>query len=133
MGATSRSSFTVSAAASSAFKARRCSAWMPVSVLAEARLVPGPIIDAEPDKPAEQEVELQPLHEQPFRAKAVKGLQEQRPHKPLGRDRRSAGAGGVERVELRAEAAERRIDDRPDRSQRVVGPYPRLQVDIREQ
>ena len=30
----------------------------PVAVLAEARLVPGHIIDAEPDQPAEQHVEL---------------------------------------------------------------------------
>ena len=85
----------------------------PVAVFAEARLVPGHIIDAESDKPAEQEVEFQPLHELPFRAKTVKGLQEQcRISRSGGIDGRPAPAAYSEsNSALRLSSAE--LDDRP--------------------
>ena len=104
----------------------------PVAVLGEGGLVPGRVVDPEPDEPAEQQVEVQPLHELALRAHAVEGLQQQRPQQPLRRDRRPADAG-IERGELRAQPLERRVDDLPDRPQRMIRPNPRLKIDIREQ
>ena len=100
-----------------------------VPVLAERGLVPCGIIDAETDEPAEQEVVLQPLHDLPFRADAVEGLQQQRSQKPLRRNRWPASAG-IERVELAAQPLQGRIDDLADRPQRMISPHPRFEVDV---
>ena len=50
-------------------------------------MIPDRIIHAKADKPAEQEVELQPLHQLALRADAVKGLQQHRPKQLLRRNR----------------------------------------------
>ena len=59
----------------------------PVAVLGEGGRVPDRIVDAEPDKPAEQEIVIQPLHQQALGADRVERLQEHRPQQPLRRDR----------------------------------------------
>jgi hypothetical protein len=46
----------------------------PVAVLAEYRPVPGRLVDAETDEPAEEEVVLQPLDDLALRADAMEGL-----------------------------------------------------------
>ena len=58
----------------------------PVAILRERRVVPDRIVDAEPGEPAEQEVELQPLHQLALRADAVERLQQQRPQQLFGRN-----------------------------------------------
>jgi hypothetical protein len=47
-----------------------------VAVLREHRVIPHRIIDPQPNEPAEQQVELQPLHQLTFRADRIKGLQQ---------------------------------------------------------
>ena len=84
----------------------------PVAVLGEGRVVPDRIVDAEPDEPAEQEVEVEPLHQLPLRADRVEGLQQQRPQQLLGRDRGPAERR-VELGEDRRQLDQRRVDDRP--------------------
>ena len=42
---------------------RRVHGQKPLAVLREGRGIPDPIIDAEPDEPPEQQVEIQPLHQ----------------------------------------------------------------------
>jgi hypothetical protein len=46
----------------------------PVTVLGERRMVPNRIIHAETDKPPEQQVELQPLHQLALGADAIERL-----------------------------------------------------------
>jgi hypothetical protein len=53
-------------------------------------VVPDRIVDAEPHEPAEQEVEVEPLHQLTFQADRVEGLQQQRAQQLLGRDRWAA-------------------------------------------
>lgn len=64
-----------------------------VSVLGEDGDVPDPVIHGEVDKPAEQEVVIQLLHELPLAPHAVEGLQQERSEELLRRDRGAAGAG----------------------------------------
>src|SRR6266850_829523 len=59
----------------------------PVTVLGEGRMVPDRIINAKPDKPAEQKVKLQSLHQLAFRADAIERLQQHRPKQLLRRNR----------------------------------------------
>ena len=42
-------------------------------------MIPHRLVDADPDKPAEQQVELQPLHQLPLRAHRIERLQQHRP------------------------------------------------------
>jgi hypothetical protein len=53
-------------------------------------VVPDRIIDAEPDEPAEQQIEVEPLHQLPLRADRIERLQQQRTEQFLRRDRRPA-------------------------------------------
>ena len=71
----------------------------PVAVLGEGGGVPDRIVHAEPDEPAEQQVEVDPLDQLAFGPDRVEGLQQQRPQQPLGRDR-IPPRRRVERVEL---------------------------------
>src|SRR4051812_18958460 len=53
-------------------------------------------------RPTEQEVVVQPLHNLTLGADAVEGLQQQRPQQTLRRDRGPADTGRVDRLEIRA-------------------------------
>ena len=75
----------------------------PVAVLGEGRGVPHRVLDAEPDKPAEQQVVVDPLDQLPLRADRIEGLQQQGPQQPLRRDRLPAERR-IQRVELAATA-----------------------------
>lgn len=57
-----------------------------VTVLGEHRQVPNRIFHAQPDEPMEHQVEGDLLSKLAFRAKRVRGLQQQRLEHPLGRD-----------------------------------------------
>ena len=60
-----------------------------IPVLRERRMIPDLIVDPEPDEPAEQEVEAQPLHQLALRADRIERLQQERPQQLFGRDRRA--------------------------------------------
>ncbi len=63
-------------------------------------------VHPEPDEPAKQQIELQPLHDLPLRADAIEGLQEQRPQEPLRWDQRPTEPG-IQRRKIGAEPIER--------------------------
>src|SRR5690606_23199125 len=73
-----------------------------------------------------------PLHQEPLRADRVERLKEHRPQQLLRRDRRPPDRR-IERRELTLERAESLIHDRPDRTQWMIAPNPRLQIHIAEQ
>ena len=79
-----------------------------IPALREGRMIPDLIFDAEPDEPAEQQVEVQPLHQLALRADRVERLQQERPQQLFGRDRRSSHAG-IKVVEARRERRQRRL------------------------
>ncbi|MEZ0105318.1 hypothetical protein ABIF25_008900 [Bradyrhizobium elkanii] len=61
-------------------------------------MVPNRIVHPKPNEPAEQQIELYPFHQMPFRANPIERLEEHRPKQLLRCDR---GA-----TELRIELAE---------------------------
>jgi hypothetical protein len=72
----------------------------PVAVLGEGRGVPHRVVDAEADEPAEQQVELNPFDQLPFRADRVERLQQKGAQQTFRRDRFPAERR-IQRVELR--------------------------------
>jgi hypothetical protein len=103
-----------------------------IAVLGKRRVIPHCIVNAYADKPAEQEVELQPLHQLPLRPDRVERLQQHRPQKLLRRDRWSTHAG-IERRELARERRQRLVHNAADDPQRMVLANPRFQIDVAEQ
>src|ERR1700720_4640721 len=71
--------------------ARNCAAISPSSsrsrFLVKGCRIPHRVLDAEPDKPAEQQIMVDPLDQQLFRADRIECLQQQGAHQPLRRDR----------------------------------------------
>ncbi len=57
----------------------------PIPFFGEGRMAPQYVAYSEADEPAEQKLEVQPLHQLPFRADAVKHLQQHRPQQLLRR------------------------------------------------
>jgi hypothetical protein len=68
-------------------------AQQPLAILREHGHVPDGIVHAQPDEPAEEEVILELLHEQPLAPHGVEDLQQQRPQQLLRGDRRPARRG----------------------------------------
>jgi len=95
-------------------------------------VIPGRIIDPEPDKPAEEQVVLEPLHQLAFGADGIEGLQEHGPEQLLGRDGGPADAG-VKRRKLLLQSREGLVHKGSDGPQRVIGPHPLLQIHVAEQ
>src|SRR5512132_188437 len=104
----------------------------PVAVLGEHGHVPHLLIDAETDKPAEQQVIVQLLHQLSLRAHGIERLQQQPPQQLLRRDRRPADRR-IDRLEIFVQPRQRRVHDRSDRPQRMAARHTCLQVDITEQ
>jgi hypothetical protein len=104
----------------------------PVTVLGEHRMVPRRVIDADTHEPAEQKIVFQPLHEQPLRADRVERLQQHRPQQLLRWDRRSPDRR-IERGKLSPQPGQSLVHDQPNGTQRMIAPYPRLQIHIAEQ
>ena len=71
----------------------------PVAILAKRAGIPDRRIHRQADKPAEQQVVIQLLHQLPFRADRVERLQQQRPQQLFGRDARAANTR-IKLVEL---------------------------------
>lgn len=88
-------------------------------------MVPCRVIDAEAQELAAQHVELQALHQLPFRADRVERLQQHRPREHLPRDRRPPHPR-VERREIAQQHRQRRVRHFPDRPHRMVLPRPLL-------
>jgi hypothetical protein len=103
----------------------------PVAVLGERRGIPHRVLNAEPDKPAEQQIMVDPLDQLPLRPDRIKRLQQQRAHQPLRRDRLAAERR-VELLELARQRFQRRIGDRTNHPQRVIRPDPLLKVYVAE-
>jgi hypothetical protein len=101
-----------------------------IAILRERRVIPRRIVNA--NKPAKQEVELQPLHQLPLGADRIERLQQNRPQKLLGRDRRTAQPR-IQRRQLARKRRQRLIHDSADRPQRVILADPRFQIDRAEQ
>ena len=103
-----------------------------VAVLREHRVIPRRIIDPKPDEPAEQQVELQPLHQLTFRADRIEGLQ-QRGAQQLFRWNRRSAQRRIERCKITAQLRQRVIGNLADRPQRMVLRHPHLQIDVGKQ
>ena len=95
-------------------------------------MIPHRIIHAETDKPAEQQIELQPLHQLALRADAVKRLQQHRPKQLLRRNRRPPEVR-IERRKGPRQITQRRVRYLTDRAQRMIAPNAGVQVHIAEQ
>src|SRR5436189_5450049 len=100
-----------------------------VAVLREHRMIPSRIIDPETNKPAEQQIELQPLHQLTFRADRVESLQ-QRGTQQLLRWNRRAAQRRIQRGKVTAQLRQRAICYSSDGSQRMLFRHPRLQIDV---
>ena len=103
-----------------------------VAVLREGRGVEHLLVDRKPDEPAKQHVELQPFDQLPLRADRIEKLQQRSSQKALRRNRGTPDPL-VKRRKPRVEFSQSRIGQPPHRPQRMVRPYPRLDVDVREQ
>ena len=100
-----------------------------VAVLGNCRGVPHGFVDAQAGKPAEQEIEIEPLHQLALGAHRVEGLQQHRPQQLLGRDRGPADL----RVDLAEAPVERRqslVHQSSDRTQGMICPDAPLQVHV---
>jgi len=104
----------------------------PIPILREDRRCPDEFIQLQAHEPAEQDVVIELLHEQPFAAHRVEQLQELRPQEPLRRNRRPA-ASRVERVERRRHLVEQRVDQEPHGPQGVIRRDTRFRRHVTEQ
>jgi hypothetical protein len=104
----------------------------PVAVLGEHRMVPGRVVDADADEPAEQEVVFQTLHQKPFRPDRVECLQQHRPQQLLGRDR-GPPHRRIQCREIPLQCQQRFVHEHSNTAQRMVTPDPRLKVNVAEQ
>ncbi len=66
---------------------RHVGAQQPVPVLGENARIPHRIVDSKPHEPAEQKIELQPLHQLTLRANRIEQLQQAGPQQLLRRNR----------------------------------------------
>ena len=96
-----------------------------IKVLREGQMVPDRITRAKTDKPAEQKVELQSLHQLALGANTAKRLQQHRP-KQLLRCNRWSTKARIERSKFPRQIVQRRFRYLPDRPQRMVAPNPGL-------
>jgi hypothetical protein len=104
----------------------------PVAVLREHRMVPGYVVNADSDEPAKQKVVFQPLHQKSLRADRIERLQQHRPEQLLRRDRRSPHRR-IKHCKLALQRRQRLVHNPPNRSQRMITPNPRLQINVAKQ
>src|SRR3984957_20327598 len=102
-----------------------------VAVLRKYRMIPRRLIDADPDEPAEQKIELQPLHQLALRPDRIKPLQ-QHPPPQLFRRNRGAPDRRIQRRKLVLQRRQSLVHNHADRAKRVILSDPRLEVDIAE-
>jgi hypothetical protein len=87
----------------------------PVAVLGEGGGVPDRDVHAEPDEPAEQQVEVDPLHQLSLRADGIEGLQQQGAQQTLRRDQ-IPPTRRIEHVELARHLDKGRVHNAADHS-----------------
>jgi hypothetical protein len=105
---------------------RNLAVQQPVAVLRKGGVVPHRVLDAETDKPAEQQVGVDPLDQLPLRAKRMERLQQQGAQQPLGRDRLAADRR-IQRGKIARQRLQGRVGDLPDQPQRMIRRNPLLQ------
>jgi len=103
----------------------------PVAVFGEGGGIPHRILDPEPDKPAKQQVVVEPVNQLSLRADRVERLQQQGPQQPLRRDRDPPDRR-IQLSELARKRLQCRVGDLPNQSQRMVRPDPFLKIDVTE-
>src|SRR5713226_3531425 len=103
----------------------------PVAVFGEDRHVPHRVVDTQSHEPAEQEIVVELLHQQPFAAHRVQHLQQQRAQQPLRRNRRTPQRR-IHAVEALVQILERRIRHRADRPQRMILGHAPLRRNVAE-
>src|SRR5712671_3202276 len=104
----------------------------PLTVLSEHRDVPHCGVLRQPDKPAEQQIIVELLHQLPLRTHRIERLQQQRAKQFLRRNRGPAGLG-IELLEFRRPRRQRRVDDFADRPQWMIHWHSALAAHIAEQ
>src|SRR5438093_5437293 len=95
-------------------------------------MIPNRVIHAKAHEPAEQQIELQPLHQLALGAHSVKRLQQHRPQQLLQCNGRTAKIP-ITAGKLTLQSAHCRVRNLPDRPQRMPATNPRLQIHIAEQ
>ena len=103
----------------------------PLAVLRKRRVIPGPIVNADADKPTKQKIELQPLHQLPLRPDRIERMQQHRPQQLLRRNRRAAYSG-IERRELARQLCQRLVHSSADDPKRMVLANSRFEIDVTE-
>ena len=91
----------------------------PLAVLREHAVVPDRIVHLQPPEPAQEQVVVELLHQQPLAADRVQHLQQQRAQQLLRRDRRPAGRR-VQRGEAWRQLRQDHVHHLPHRPQRMV-------------
>src|SRR5712692_3045437 len=103
----------------------------PLAVLREHRHVPHLVVHIHPYKPAEEQVVVQLLHQQPLAAYAVEGLQQQGPQQLL-RSNRWPSHARIQLREQRRHRLQRRVSHPSYPSQRMILRYPLLRRNVTE-
>src|SRR5665213_927869 len=91
----------------------------PLAVLTERRDVPNWIVHTQPDKPPKEQVIAELLEQHRLASDREKYLQQECPQQFLRRDRRAAPFR-VQPCDFGRQLGENLVDDRPDRTQRMV-------------
>src|SRR4029077_10448302 len=102
-----------------------------ISIFAEHGRIPHRVVSRQSDKPTEQQIVVELLHQKPLGANRVERLQQQRAQQPLRRDRWPS-VSRVQLTERRRQTSQRLVGQLPDRSQRMIRRYPLLQTHIAE-
>lgn len=100
-----------------------------IPVLGEGRGIPDWIVNSKPDKPAKEQIKIDPFHQLLFRSERVEHLQQQRAQTLLRRDRRPAN-GSVSVIKRLRHAGENIVRNPPDHPQRMRRRHTLLQIDI---
>ncbi len=103
----------------------------PLAVEGERRVVPHRVVDVQTGEPAEQQVVVELLHQQPLAAHAVDRLQQRGAQDALGRDRQTTARGIARRQQL-IELAQDRVHQNPQLADRMVGRHAILDRYIRK-
>jgi hypothetical protein len=103
----------------------------PVAVLGQGCRIPDRVVHAEPDKPPEQQVEVDPFDQLALRTDRVERLPQQCSQQPLRRDQIPPHRR-IQRIGLDRHLHEGLIDDGADRPRRIVKSDPLFQVDVAE-
>jgi hypothetical protein len=103
----------------------------PVAIFGKRRVIPHRRIHAHADEPAEQQVVIQLLDQQPLTSHAVQELQQQGAQQLLRRDRRAADLR-IHRRESRRQRGQGDVGQPPYHAQRVISRHALLRRQVAE-